>query len=202
MAQRIAVEEYEAARRDLNRAWHDGGALLARVQLVVEPAGRVVDDAEKHRIAAAGIVRSIVVPADVIARASVEIQRVGVRVIRRRGQQTLARNAFERVDQRARAIKLSNERRTLINDVPANAASLFVAGQIVAVDRFLQGGDSRCEALRGLRRQELRQEKERAVLDERASQRLEPNATRKPDQTSPVPDGPAASGFNWRAARR
>jgi len=141
-------------------------------------------------------------PADVIARASVEIQRVGMRIIRRRGYEALARNALEYVDERTRAIELRNEGRTLIDDVPADAASLFVAGQIIAVDRGLQGGDARCEARCGLRWQEFRQEKERALLDERASQRLERSAAREPGQTSPVPDEPAAIGFNWRAARR
>ena len=84
----------------------------------------------------------------------------------------------------------------------ADAASLFVAGQIVAVDRLLQGGDGRREALQGLRRQECRQEKERALLDERASQWLERNAARNLGQTTPVPDGPAAIGLNWRAVLR
>ena len=90
VAQLVAVEEHQPAGRNLHRAGNDRRARFARVQLVVEPAGGFVDHAEEQRVAPAGVVRGVVVPADVIARPGVEVQRVGVRVIGRRDLQRLA----------------------------------------------------------------------------------------------------------------
>ena len=50
-----------------------------------------------------------------------------MRILRRRELQALARNALEHLDQGTGAIEVGNEGRTLINDVPADAAPLLVA---------------------------------------------------------------------------
>ena len=87
--------------------------------------------------------------------------------------------------------------------VTADAAALFVARQIVAIDRRLHGRHGRCEPRRGFGRQELRQEEERALLHECAAQRLERDAGREPGQISPAPEvGLAAIGFSRRTTRR
>jgi hypothetical protein len=52
--------------------------------------------------------------------------------------------------------------------VPADATALFVSGQVIAVDQRLHRRNRRREACRGLLGQEFGQEKERALLDERA----------------------------------
>ena len=46
--------------------------------------------AEQQRVAAARIVGRVVVPADVIARARIEVQRIGVRIVGGRDLQRLA----------------------------------------------------------------------------------------------------------------
>jgi hypothetical protein len=67
----------------------------------------------------------------------------------------------------------------------------------------LHGGDGGSEPRRRVRRQELWKEDERALLHERASQRLERKSAWEAGQISPAPDvGLAAIGFNRRATRR
>jgi hypothetical protein len=48
MAQRIAVEEHQSAGRNLASPGSTVARLLTRVQLVVEAAGRVVDQAQQQ----------------------------------------------------------------------------------------------------------------------------------------------------------
>src|SRR2546430_1162864 len=81
--QLVAIEKDESAGGNLHRARHHGRAILTRVQLVVEPARRLIEDTEQKRIAASGVVGGIVMPPDVIARSRVEIQRVSVWVVGR-----------------------------------------------------------------------------------------------------------------------
>src|SRR5271154_1437765 len=92
MAQRIAVKKHQSAGRDFYRARHDRGALFAGMQLIVQPAGRLVDDAEQQCVATAGVIRVVVVPSDMVARAGIEIERIGMRIVIRRDLQLSARH--------------------------------------------------------------------------------------------------------------
>src|ERR1700753_615191 len=76
MPQGVAVEYHESAGRDLYRSGHDRRALLTRMQFIVQSEARVIDYAQQQRVAAACEVRRVVVPANVIAGARIEIQRV------------------------------------------------------------------------------------------------------------------------------
>ena len=83
VAQRVAVEEHQPAGRNLHRA-RQRRRRPARACAARSRAGRrIVDHAEQQRIAAARVVGGVVVPADVIARTRVEIQRVGMRIVGR-----------------------------------------------------------------------------------------------------------------------
>src|SRR6185312_6078047 len=131
MAQRVSIEEDEPSWGQPNRSRYDGRALLPRMQLVFEAAGRFVDHAEEQSVAPPLVVRGVVMPADVISGTRVEVQRVRVRVIVGRRPQALACNLLQPLQQSARTVQLGDEGRPLIDRMPANAAALFVTRQIV-----------------------------------------------------------------------
>src|SRR4051794_39895916 len=102
-------------------------------------------------------------PADVIARLRIEIQGIGVRIIGRRQLQALACDLLEEADERRRAIQLRNGGRQLVQRVPADTATLLVAGQIVAVDLWLDSFNGRNQLRRHIRAEELREVDKRAL---------------------------------------
>ncbi len=90
-----------------------------------------------------------------IAGACVEIQCIRVRVVVRRDLHTLTRKLPEPVDERWRAVQLSDERRELIDRMAADASTLLVSRQVVAVDGGLDGRNGRYELCGDLGCEEL-----------------------------------------------
>ena len=171
MPQPVAVEKDQPAGRDPGGSGHDGGATLARMQLVVEPAGGFVDHSQQQRVTAAGVVGRVVVPADMVTASRVEIEGVGVRIAGRRDLQGLTRQTFQPADQDRRAVQFRDRSGVLVDRVAADTATLLVGRQVVAVDEALDrlsGGD---QAPRDFARQELRQMQKGALLHELAAQR-------------------------------
>lgn len=163
MTKLVAVEEDEAPGRDLHGTRHNRGAGLASVQLVVQAARGLIEHAEEQRVAPAGIVRSVVVPAYVITRPRVEVQGVRVRIVSRRQLQPFARNLFQQTDERRRPIQLGDKRGELVQGMAADAAALLVARQIVAVDLRLDSIDGLEQPGRDIRREEVRQIEKRTL---------------------------------------
>ena len=129
-------------------------------------------------------------PADVVSRPRVEVQRIGMGVIRRRGLKPLARELAEPLDQCARSIQLRDERCVRIDGMTADAAALLVARQIVAMDQRLDGGRGGDQPLRDRLRQKVGYVQEgalpRILLPQ--SRRLASSANR-----GSSPDAPAAA---------
>ena len=110
----------------------------------------------QQRVAAAGVIRGIVVPADVIAGARVEIQRIGVRIIAAaRPADVLPPDRSSHAIERRRAIQLGDERRETVDGVAADAAALLMARQIIAVHRCADRGNRGDQLRRDLGRQEI-----------------------------------------------
>ena len=82
-------------------------------------------------------------PGDMVAASRVEIKRIRVRILRRYHSQTLTRQSFQPVDQGRRAVQIGDYRGQLVDHVTADAAPLLVAGQVIAVDGWLDRLDGR-----------------------------------------------------------
>ncbi|MNL29682.1 hypothetical protein D3C87_1513730 [compost metagenome] len=141
------------------------------MEFVFEPAGGLVQHADQQRVAPAIVIGGVVVPADMVARARVVIERVGVRVRGRADLELVAGDLFEPMNQRGRSIELGNERRLLVDGVPADAAALLVAGQVVAVQPRLERAGQRHQFGALLGRQEFVEVEERALAVEVGAQR-------------------------------
>ncbi len=168
MAQPVAIEEYEAARRDAHRSGHRRPARLAGMQLVIETAAGVVEYSEQHRVAAAPIVGRVVVPANVIAGSRVEIQGIGVRIIRWRLLQRFPGKLLQPADEHRRTVQRRDERGPIVDRVAAHAAALLVPGQVVAVDQRLDRTHGRHQAFSDRCAEKLGQVQEGSLLHERA----------------------------------
>jgi hypothetical protein len=106
-----------------------------------------------------------------VARARVVIERVGVRVGGRADLELVAGDLFKPMNQCGRSIEFGNEGRLLVDGVPADAATLLVAGQVVAVQPRLERAGQRLQLGALLGRQECVEVEERALAVEVGAQR-------------------------------
>ena len=126
-----------------------------------------IDDPEQSRVAPAAVVRGVVVPADVIARARVEIERVGMRIVRRRELQRLAGNALEPMQSGPASDTTRRWRCQAVDGAAADAASLLMARQVSDSPRSATASTAAIRLRSDICRQEFRQEQEgslRAVM--------------------------------------
>jgi hypothetical protein len=172
MSQSVAVEEHQTAGGDLDRPRNHGCTFFPCVQLIIEAAGGVVDHAQQQRVAPAGVVRRIVVPTDVIAGTRIKVERVSVRVIGRRELQAFARQIIQPAPQSRGAVEFGNDRRLRVDGVSADAATLLMTRQIIAVHRLADSGSGIDQSRRHFGRQEIFDIEKSALPDVFAAQPL------------------------------
>ena len=143
VAQLVAVEKHQAARWNLHRA-RARPPRPPRACAVRSPAGRRIDRSRPAAgVAAAGVIRGVVVPADVIARRAcrntahrhADRRPATAAGARRRARSSQSISAGERYSSAMNGA-------SAIDGVAADAAALLVARQIVAMHRG-RGGTHR-----------------------------------------------------------
>src|SRR4030095_16553429 len=119
---------------DLKFEVYDLAVRIARMQAAKQTRAGFVLETGQYGPAPIFVIRSIVMPAHVIAFFGIDVKSAPMRVVGRTFIHLGADDATKESEQRRAMIETGDRRRERIHGVVGNAAALLVSGRIIAMD--------------------------------------------------------------------